>query len=145
MRSGPISRHVSPVGADVQVDEEIAWLLGMYIAEGSITDGRDIRFTLSADEQEYADRICAILQDRLGLTANKTLTNYEARGSSWLSVRVNSKLFSLWLQNNFASGFNRKRVQQWMMIDDERIQAALLTGMGVGAGTPTNLGEVRDI
>jgi ribonucleoside-diphosphate reductase alpha chain len=143
MRSGPISRHVSPVRAGVQVDEEIAWLLGMYIAEGSITDGRDIRFTLSADEQAYADRICAILQDRLGLTATKTVTNHEARGSSWLSVRVNSKLFALWMQNNFASGFNHKRVPQWMMATDERIQAAFLKGVADGDGTPINAQQIR--
>ncbi|HEX5080795.1 MAG TPA: LAGLIDADG family homing endonuclease [Blastocatellia bacterium] len=143
MRSGPISRQVSPVRAGVQVDEEIAWLLGMYIAEGSITDGRDIRFTLSADEQEYADRICAILQDRLGLTATKTVTNHEARGSSWLSVRVNSKLFALWLQNNFASGFNHKRAPQWMMTADERIQAAFLEGIADGDGTPINAQQIR--
>ncbi|HEY6401411.1 MAG TPA: ribonucleotide reductase N-terminal alpha domain-containing protein, partial [Blastocatellia bacterium] len=143
MRSGPISLHVSPVRAGVQVDEEIAWLLGMYIAEGSITDGRDIRFTLSADEQEYADRICAILQNRLGLTASKTVTNHEARGSSWLSVRVNSKLFALWLQNNFASGFDHKRAPQWMMTADERIQAAFLKGVADGDGTPINSQQIR--
>jgi ribonucleoside-diphosphate reductase alpha chain len=143
MRSGPISRQVSPVRASVQVDEEIAWLLGMYIAEGSTTDGRDIRFTLSADEQEYADRICAILQNRLGLTVSKTVTNHEARGSSWLSVRVNSKLFALWMQNNFASGFNHKRVPQWMMTTDERIQAAFLKGIADGDGTPINAQQIR--
>ncbi|MGH9754567.1 MAG: LAGLIDADG family homing endonuclease, partial [Blastocatellia bacterium] len=143
MRSGPISRHVSPVRADVQVDGEIAWLLGMYIAEGSITDGRDIRFTLSADEQEHADRICAILQDRLGLSASKTLTNHEARGSAWLSVRVNSKLFALWLQNNFAGGFDHKRIPQWMMIADEQVQAAFLKGVADGDGTPINAQQVR--
>jgi ribonucleoside-diphosphate reductase alpha chain len=143
MRSGPISRHVSPVRAGVRVDEEIAWLLGMYIAEGSITDGRDIRFKLSADEQEYADRICAILQNRLGLTASKTVTNHEARGSSWLCVRVNSKLFALWMQNNFASGFNHKRAPQWMMTADEKIQAAFLKGVADGDGTPINAQQIR--
>ncbi len=143
LRSGPISRHVSPVRAGVQVDEEIAWLLGMYIAEGSITDCRDIRFTLSADEQGHADRICAIMRDRLGLAASKTVTNHEARGSSWLSVRVNSKLFALWLQNNFASGFDRKRIPQWIMTADERVQAAFLKGVADGDGTPINAQQIR--
>ncbi|HEY7183162.1 MAG TPA: ribonucleotide reductase N-terminal alpha domain-containing protein, partial [Blastocatellia bacterium] len=143
MRSGPISRHLSPVRAGVQVDEDVAWLLGMYIAEGSITDGRDIRFTLSTDDHGHADRICAILQDRLGLTASKTATNHEERGSSWLSVRVNSKLFALWLQNNFAGGFDHKRIPQWIMTADERIQAAFLKGIADGDGTPINAQQVR--
>jgi ribonucleoside-diphosphate reductase alpha chain len=142
LRSGPISHYVSPARAGVQVDEEIAWLLGMYIAEGSITDGRDVRFTLSADEQEHADRICAILRDRLWLTASKTLTDHEGRGSSWFSVRVDSEFFALWLQNNFAGG-DYKRAPQWMITADERVQAAFLKGVADGEGTPINAQQIR--
>src|SRR5262245_60233541 len=143
LRGGPISHSVSPVRAGVQIDEEIAWLLGMYIVEGSITEGRDVRFTLSANEQEHADRICAILRDRLWLTASKTLTDYEARGSSLFNVRVDSEFFALWLQNNFASGIDHKRVPQWMMTADERVQAAFLKGVADGDGTPTNAQQIR--
>src|SRR5215468_4115500 len=143
LRSGSISSYVSPARAGVHVDEEIAWLLGMYIAEGSITDGRDVRFTLSADEQEYADRICAILRDRLWLTASKTLTDYEGRGDSWFSVRVDSEFFALWLQNNFSSGLDRKRVPQWMITADERVQAAFLKGVSDGEGTQINAQQTR--
>src|SRR5215468_9946660 len=143
LRSGSISSYVSPARAGVHVDEEIAWLLGMYIAEGSITDGRDVRFTLSADEQEYADRICAILRDRLWLTASKTLTDYEGSGDSWFSVRVDSEFFALWLQNNFSSGLDRKRVPQWMITADERVQAAFLKGVADGEGTPINAQQIR--
>ena len=143
LRSGPISRQVSPVRADVQVDEEIAWLLGMYLAEGSITDERDLRFTLSANEKAYAERLCTVLQDRLGLTASQTVTHHEARGSSWLTVRVNSKLLAGWLQANFNSGFNHKRVPHWMMTADEPLQAAFLQGIADGDGTPINAQQVR--
>ncbi len=144
LRSGPVSRHVLPVRAGIEVDEEVAWLLGMYIAEGSITDGRDIRFTLSTNEQDYADRICAILKDRFGLASAKcNATYHEGRGSSWLSVRVNTKLFALWLQNNFGSGFDKKRVPHWMMTADEQAQAAFLKGIADGDGTPINAQQVR--
>ncbi len=143
LRSGAVSSQVSPVRASVEVDEEIAWLLGMYIAEGSITDGRDIRFTLSAKEEEYADRIRTILKERLGLTASKTVTHHEARGSSWLSVRVNAKLLAIWLQANFDRGFDHKRIPQWMMTADEKVQAAFLKGIADGDGTPINAQQTR--
>lgn len=144
LRSGPVSRHVLPVRAGIEVDEDVAWLLGMYLAEGSITDGRDIRFTLSTDEQEYADRICSILHNRFGLTNAKcTATYHEARGSSWLSVRTNTKLLALWLQASFGSGFDHKRVPHWMMIADEQVQAAFLQGVADGDGTPINAQQVR--
>jgi ribonucleoside-diphosphate reductase alpha chain len=143
MRSGPVSHHVSPVRADVEVDEEIAWFLGMYIAEGSITDSRDIRFTLSAKEDAHADRICAVLQNRFGLNASKTLTHYEPRNNSWIGVRSNSKLLAAWLNDNFSRGFGQKRVPHWMMIADEKIQAAFLQGIADGDGTPINSQQVR--
>ncbi len=143
MRSGPISHQVSPVQAGVEVDEEIAWLLGMYIAEGSITDDRDIRFTLSAQEDALADRICAVLQNRFGLNVSKTVTHYEPRNNSWTSVRSNSKVFAAWLNANFGKGFDRKRAPHWMMIADEKLQAAFLQGVADGDGTPINHQQVR--
>ncbi|MBO0862472.1 MAG: Hint domain-containing protein, partial [Chloracidobacterium sp.] len=142
-RSGSTSPQDLQVRAGVQVDEDIAWLLGMYIAEGSITDGRDIRFTLSTDEEAHADRICAILQDRLELAANRTVTNHKNRSGLWLSVRINSTLFAQWLRNNFADGFDHKRAPQWMMTADEQIQAAFLKGVADGDGNPINAQQVR--
>src|SRR5262249_24529321 len=93
--------------------------------------------------EEYADRICAILLNRLALRTKKTRTDHESRGSSWLSVRVNSKLFALWLQNNLNSGFDQKRVPHWMMIADEKVQAAFLQGIVDGDGTPVNAQQFR--
>src|SRR5262249_61992118 len=100
--------------------------------------------TLSADEQEHADRICAILGARLWLTASKTLTDQEGRGSSWFSVRVASEFFALWLQNNFAGG-DYKRVPHWMITADERVQAAFLKGVADGEGTPINAQQERRV
>jgi|GEM_PF-58605 len=143
-RSGPISRQVSPVRAGVEVDQEVAWMLGMYVAEGSITDNRDLRFTLSTDEQHYANRLCEILKNRFGLmNAKCTATDHEERGSSWLSVRINSKLLAAWLQENFGSGFAHKRLPHWLMAGDEKIQAAFLQGVVDGDGTPINGQQVR--
>ncbi|HEY8462280.1 MAG TPA: ribonucleotide reductase N-terminal alpha domain-containing protein, partial [Blastocatellia bacterium] len=143
IRSGSISRHVSPARAEVQVDEEIAWLLGMYIAGGSISDGCDIRFTLSADDEDHAGRIRAILQNRFGLASDKSVINHEARGDSRISVRASSKLLALWMQNNFAGGFDPKRAPQWMMTADERIQAAFLKGAADGGGAPVDAQQIR--
>jgi len=143
MRSGPISNHVSPIRADIVVDEEIAWFFGMYIAEGSITDDRDIRFTLSSDEVAIADRIGAILKNRFGLHVSQTTTHYEKRNHSWISVRSNSKLLAAWLNANFSKGYNQKRVPHWMMIAEEKLQAAFLQGIADGDGTPINFQQIR--
>src|SRR5262245_18854476 len=143
MRSGPVSNQVSPIRADVVVDGEIAWLLGMYIAKGSITDDRDIRFTLSLNEAAIADRISAILNNRFGLYASKTTTHYEKRNNSWISVRTNSKLLAAWLNANFSRGYDQKRVPHWMMVADEKIQAAFLQGVADGDGTPINSQQIR--
>ncbi len=142
-RSAPFSRHLLPVRTGVKVDEEVAWLLGMYVAEGSIADGRYIRFTLSVDGEEYAERICAILKQRFGLQASKTVSVSSERGSCSLVVRFTAEWLALWIQANFSSGFHQKRVPLWMMMAEEKVQAAFLQGIVDGNGKPTPAGQVR--
>lgn len=167
----------------VEVDEEMAWLLGMYVAEGSVIDGRDIYFTLSTNEQDYAgrrpisdfgfrngslsitgliqptsrvsvkrpsrelkseivNRIRATLKDRLGLAGGNGGVTLHEEGGHGACVRVNAKLLALWLQENFGGGCAQKRLPHWLMIADEKLQAAFLQGVADGAGKPINAQQV---
>lgn len=145
LRSGVFSKHVSPVRASVEVDEEIAWFLGMYIAEGSTSgsDGRDVRFCLSEDENEYARRLRFVLSERFGLAATDAVTNWTPRAATWRTVRAHSKLLGRWLIDNFGKGFSGKFIPQWMMSAGRAIQEAFLQGVADGDGTPINKGQTR--
>ncbi len=92
LRSGIYSDQVSPVKADIKIDEDVAWFLGMYLAEGSTSgsDGRDVRFCLSKDEFDYGEKLRFILNERFGLTASNFVFDWKPRNNSWRTVRVRS-------------------------------------------------------
>ena len=145
LRSGLYSDQVSPIRADIEIDEEVAWFLGMYLAEGSTSnsDGRDVRFCLSEKEFDYAERIRFILSEKFGLSASNFVVDWEPRNNSRRTVRVHSKLLGRWLIDNFGKGFNGKIVPQWMMSAPLDLQAAFLRGIADGDGTTVNSGQTR--
>jgi ribonucleoside-diphosphate reductase alpha chain len=139
-RSGQFSSQVTPVRAGVVVDRDVAWLLGFYVAEGSISKGYDVRFVMSMDEEAYGQRVQRTLNERFGLESVAFTTQ---RQTSWRTVRVHSKLFARWLDREFGHGFAGKRVPDWMMHAPEDVQEAFLRGVAEGDGTPVNAYQTR--
>ncbi|MEK6839302.1 MAG: ribonucleotide reductase N-terminal alpha domain-containing protein, partial [Candidatus Thermoplasmatota archaeon] len=89
---GARSLQVKPVKAHVQLDEEIGWFFGMYLAEGEINPTlRAARFTLGLHEEATADRLASILRNRFALDSE--ITRVVDAPTSWISVRVHSKIF----------------------------------------------------
>src|SRR5258708_39671610 len=80
-----VSQQIRAVTADVEGDEEIAWLLGYYIAEGSISAGDDLRLTANVDERAVFERALDILQRRLSLTGPLYATARTTHPRAWLS------------------------------------------------------------
>jgi ribonucleoside-diphosphate reductase alpha chain len=140
-----ISRQVLPIRDGVVVDEDIAWMLGLYLAEGSISAGYDIRFTLSWDEEETASRLAAILEGKLGLPARvlRQAQPEGRRGDGWTSVRLHSKQLAQWLIEHVGAGFDQKRLPNWTYQLAPEIRAALLQGVADGDGTPINGAQTR--
>ncbi len=140
-----ISRQVAPIRDGVTIDADLAWMLGLYLAEGSISAGYDIRFTLSWDEDEHAARLAAILEGKLGLPARvqKSTQPQGRRGDGWTTVRLQSKLLAQWLVEHFGTGFDQKRLPAWAMSLSPGLRQALLQGVADGDGTPINSHQTR--
>ncbi len=140
-----ISRQITPIRDGVEVDEDIAWMLGLYLAEGSISAGYDIRFTLSWDEEELASRLVSILEGKLGLPARmlRQVQPNGRRGEGWTSVRLHSKQLAQWLLEHFGAGFDQKRLPAWINRLAPEIRSALLRGVADGDGTPINGAQTR--
>ncbi len=140
-----ISRQVSPIRDQVVVDEDIAWMLGLYLAEGSISAGYDIRFTLSWDEEEHAARLASIFETKLGVPSRVIRQTQPdgRRGDGWTSVRIHSKQLAVWLIEHFGTGFDQKRLPFWVYHLSPDIRAALLQGVADGDGTPINASQTR--
>ncbi len=58
---GLLSRQVNPIKAEVIYTEEVAWLCGYYIANGSLSQGNDLRFAMDVRREDLATRIQDIL------------------------------------------------------------------------------------
>src|SRR5262245_48409590 len=140
-----ISHQVSPIRDQVVVDEDIAWMLGLYLAEGSISAGYDIRFTLSWDEEEHAARLASIFETRLGVPSRiiRQAQPDGRRGDRWTSVRIHSKQLTVWLMEHFGTGFDQKRLPSWVYQLGPNIRAALLQGVADGGGTAINASQIR--
>jgi ribonucleoside-diphosphate reductase alpha chain len=131
-----LSRQEHTLPSTLSVDADLLWFLGMYLAEGSISDGYDVRFTLSRQEKHLADRLLSYLQ-RLGVPVRLVEGFDRRRGRKWMTVRAHSMLLANLLEQWCGVGFNRKCLTEWIMLLPPRLQWHLLKGVDDGDGTAT--------
>jgi hypothetical protein len=116
-------------------DEDICWLLGLWMAEGDYTTQRGrsghrygrVGFSVPTSDRAYP-RLISLLTRYFGNHA------IELRKDERY-LRVNSLEFALWLQaNGFVSGAKEKRIPAWVFTLPSTLQAAFLAGYLDGDG-----------
>lgn len=132
----PIASHArQPVQLPEYADEDICWLLGLWIAEGDYTIQRGrsghrygrVGFSVPTSDRAYP-RLISLLTRYFGNHA------IELRKDERY-LRVNSLEFALWLQaNGFVSGAKEKRLPAWVFTLPSTLQAAFLAGYLDGDG-----------
>jgi Fe-S cluster assembly scaffold protein SufB len=132
----PIASHArQPVQLPEYADEDICWLLGLWIAEGDYTIQRGrsghrygrVGFSVPTSDRAYP-RLISLLTRYFGNHA------IELRKDERY-LRVNSLEFALWLQaNGFVSGAKEKRIPAWVFTLPSTLQAAFLAGYLDGDG-----------
>jgi Fe-S cluster assembly scaffold protein SufB len=129
------SHSRQPVQLPEYADEDICWLLGLWMAEGDYTiqRGRNghrygrVGFSVPTTDRAYP-RLISLLTRYFGNHA------IELRKDERY-LRVNSLEFALWLQaNGFVSGAKEKRVPAWVFTLPTTMQAAFLAGYIDGDG-----------
>jgi intein/homing endonuclease len=131
-RNAKCAQH-SPLQKWIDVDEELLWFLGLYLAEGYVTkDG--VQIALHAKETEYADRVVTFAAC-LGL--NATIR----RGSSdnGIVVVIYSISFGAWINSMMGTGVDTKHVPEWIMQSPQYDQAYFLRGYFDGDGHYGNI------
>jgi UDP-glucuronate decarboxylase len=99
-----------PMPVHVEITDEVLWLLGLYVAEGSWHVGDDDHFlTLSADA-ELLERAAAVIDRAFGLHVVRAASS-EARAAS---IFVHSKLL-LGLLEFLGFGGGAKRIPGWIL------------------------------
>jgi intein/homing endonuclease len=99
-----------PLPARVQMTDDVLWLLGLWVAEGSWHESPGNAYlTISCDEERLV-RATAIIEAQLGLH----VVAAPASAARAASIFVHSKLL-LRLMERMGFGGNRKRIPGWIL------------------------------
>jgi hypothetical protein len=113
---------------DLPLNVEIAWLLGLYVATGSIA--KELRFSLGSHATTIRRRIYRIAKD-MGYSA---YTPYSSTANSMLvaiTSRVLARAFHTWC----GHGASNKKIPDFILFHkDESLVRAFLEGYEVGDG-----------
>lgn len=125
----------------VDIDEDLAWALGVWFAEGSVAvsnkrEPNGVRITLNdKDEAWVAEKWLSIMSDRFNLNGNTYASEVIRRGkkNSWLTVNFNGKVIGEFF-NSFGKGAKNKVMPEWMInLPKDKLQK-VLDGMLLGDG-----------
>ncbi len=113
---------------EIPLNEDVAWLIGMYVAEGSASPM--VRFSLSIEEQDYAERLIAVLKS-IGHSATIRRNGKDHS----MSVQSGAVVLGRWLKAHCGADAHSKHVPQVILRhSDPRIRRAFLQGVADGDG-----------
>jgi DNA primase catalytic core len=102
--------------------------LGWYLAEGSVSNDRSVRFSLSADEADVAVRITEL--SRLLFGATPRIDRRETKIEMWFC----HALLSRWLKHNCGDGARNKRLPDFVWGWPADQQKAVIDALVLGDG-----------
>lgn len=110
----------------IPLNEDTAWLIGLYIAEGSSSPS--VRFSLGSHEGHFADRIDSIAKS-IGYSSSRSIN-----GSS-MSVNLGTTLLGRWLKEKGGAKAKTKHIPHVILYhSNPSIRAAFLRGLVDGDG-----------
>lgn len=137
-----IDRNAIQIPTKVELDVELAWALGLWFAEGSVTiDGNKIengiRVTLGSDEQHFADKFLDILRRKFNVNGTSRLSKYEDKNGkkgSWITVDVPSKVLGISFTQLFGRGCKNKNIPPVFLDLNKTVLTSFLQGVCDGDG-----------
>lgn len=125
----------------VEVTEELAWAIGLWFAEGSISTSNKkqpngIRITLNTRDKDIGDRWLKIITEAFNLNGGYYVSNVERKSgkkSSWINYNVNSSVIGN-LFNSFGLGCKNKLLPEWIMTLPKNHLSNVLRGVIDGDG-----------
>ncbi|HUE26921.1 MAG TPA: NAD-dependent epimerase/dehydratase family protein, partial [Solirubrobacteraceae bacterium] len=99
-----------PMPLHIEISDEVLWLLGLWVAEGSWHEKNGNAFLTISCEDEVLDRATAVIERAFGLHVVRAPAN-DSRGGA---IFIHSKLL-LRLMDFLGFGTNRKRIPGWIL------------------------------
>lgn len=113
---------------NIAIDEDVAWLIGLYVAEGYVTENQRLNFSLGSHEKEMADRAAAILKE-MGVSAR-----LDFNGHGVLKVISNCSGLARLFDKRCGHGAVNKHIPKEIMNASENIARAFIVGLLAGDG-----------
>jgi len=110
VRARAAGRQV-PLPAQIEITDELLWLLGLYVAEGCMHEKGKNAFISISCERELLERAAAIVERSFGLHIT---WSKEANDERAQSIFIHSKLL-LRLFDFLGFDHNRKRIPGWIL------------------------------
>ena len=126
----------------VEVTEELAWAIGLWFAEGSLSINKNkqpngIRITLNNKDQELGERWLKIVTEAFNLSGGSyksEVTRENGKQSSWLNYNINGNIIGN-LFKSFGVGCSEKVLPDWFMVLPKNHLHNVLRGVLDGDGT----------
>ena len=125
----------------LELDEDLAWLFGWYIAEGSSflskprkwksgnkTSCGIVHFYLNITELNYARKICRVIKEKFRLNP------HIYHKLNHLDVSIGSQILARFIRDSFGSNALRKQIPSYMFSAKPNIAKSLLNGLFLGDG-----------
>lgn len=137
-----LSRSSNVIPARVTVDEELAWVLGLYTSEGSSYGRRYLVFNLGPDEYEKAERIARIIEEKFNVRP-KITSRGKSREQKQICVEVRSRILYIVFKELGLLGKSRtKRVPEIILNAPPRIMLSYIKGLIDGDGHIDGYGDI---
>lgn len=127
--------------ASVDIDEDVAWALGLWFAEGSLgidhkKQPNAIRITVGHDEGHLAERWIRIMKDKFNITGSMYEQSIVRKGKNnrWISVTAPSKAVACYFAAEFGTSCKEKSLPGWFHQSPYEVLDSFLTGFLDGDG-----------
>lgn len=93
----------------IELSEDMSWLCGLFIGDGSISPNHRIEFTLACTKQ--IQKLCEVSQKVFGLPA----CVYDK--GTYSRIRINSSILARYFAKQFYDDNKQKIIPQWLLTD----------------------------
>ena len=121
----------------VEVTEDLAWALGFWFAEGSVSNVGTLKVTNGSDI--LCNKFVSIMSKAFGLKG-KTRAN-----KTWFDGELNSKTLCEWFNNEFGRGCKEKTITDWIVFLPNNLLISFFNGFYDGDGFKTTKNKAFEL
>ncbi len=131
-----LSRSKARIPNKIVVDEEVAWLFGLYIAEGSRSKDRYLSINLGKHEAKLVRRVIEILEKRFNITPL-------IRVGKGITILISSKILRLVFEALGLTGTAKtKRIPSIILNSPTSVKISFIKGLIDGDGHIDKYGDI---